>query len=79
MNRGEKSNGDLILKKHLRLSAFSLSLIITLGFIALKIADEYGAVKTEFLDLVEMKALDSKFLARGKVDPGNSVVIVARR
>ena len=65
------------MKKHLRLSAFSLSLIITLGFIALKIADEYGAVKLNFLDLVEMKALDSKFLARGKIDPGNSVVIVA--
>ncbi|MFA6034550.1 MAG: CHASE2 domain-containing protein, partial [Myxococcota bacterium] len=65
------------MRKYLKLNGLTLSLLIIMIFIIFKFVMEMGWAKLEFLDMVEMKAMDEKFVARGKVDPGDHVVIVA--
>ncbi len=57
------------LKATLRLNGFKISLLVSIAVVAVYLA---GA---PFLDLMELKALDLRFVSRGAVKPGNEVVI----
>ncbi|MBI5526507.1 MAG: adenylate/guanylate cyclase domain-containing protein [Deltaproteobacteria bacterium] len=65
----------------LKFTGFKLALAITLGFCLLKGSLDLGRFRdnflTDFLDLVEMKVLDSKLNVRGKMPHSERVVILA--
>ncbi|MFH2011829.1 MAG: adenylate/guanylate cyclase domain-containing protein [Pseudomonadota bacterium] len=59
------------MRDRLKLNGFKIGLLITLFVIAIYL------IGVPFLDLMELKALDLRFLSRGSVRPGNEVVIAA--
>jgi adenylate cyclase len=66
-----------LLRRLLKLSTFRISMIISLLFFALFLLKEERAWDFGFFDLMELKALDVKFQARGVNPPNGQVAIAA--
>jgi len=66
-----------LLRQIFRMSVLRLSIMLTLLFLALFIVKEERGLSYGLFDIIELKALDLKFLDRGPHPPGDQVVIVA--
>ena len=64
-------------RKHGPINTFTIALVIGFIFIGMGVAKEFRNVDLGFIDVLEQKMLDLKFLARGVIPTQNKVVIAA--
>jgi len=76
MNKRLKQSGNET-KKHGPVNTFTIALVIGFIFIGLGVAKEFRNLDLGFIDVLEQKMLDLKFLTRGVIPTQDKVVIAA--